>query len=59
MPQALGRHIICEAYGCDKEILNDVRRVEKIMVAAALLAVQRSERLPFTALVPRELAVLW
>ena len=36
MPQALGRHIICEAYGCDKEILNDVRRLEKIMVAAAL-----------------------
>lgn len=60
MPQALGRHIICEAYGCDKEILNDVRRVEKIMVAAALACgANRSERLPFTALVPRELAVLW
>ena len=38
MTQALGRHILCEAYGCDKEILNDVRHVEKIMVAAALAA---------------------
>jgi len=38
LTQALGRHILCEAYGCDKETLNDVRRVEKIMVAAALAA---------------------
>ncbi|MDD2431949.1 MAG: adenosylmethionine decarboxylase [Firmicutes bacterium] len=38
LTQALGRHILCEAYGCDRKVLNDVRRVEKIMVAAALAA---------------------
>lgn len=33
---ALGRHILCEAYGCDPEVLNDRKMVEKIMVEAAL-----------------------
>ncbi|OUM98079.1 MAG: S-adenosylmethionine decarboxylase proenzyme [Firmicutes bacterium ZCTH02-B6] len=38
MKHALGRHILCEAYGCDPEVLNDRRVVEQIMVDAALLA---------------------
>lgn len=37
MEQALGRHILCEAYGCDPEVLNDRKAVEQIMVDAALL----------------------
>lgn len=36
MEQALGRHILCEAYGCDPEVLNDRKVVEQIMVDAAL-----------------------
>ncbi len=36
--KALGRHILAEVYGCDPSILNDLRRVEKIMVDAALHA---------------------
>lgn len=36
MEQALGRHILCEAYGCDPEVLNDRQIVEQIMVDAAL-----------------------
>ena len=35
---ALGRHVLAELYGCDGELLNDVKRVEKIMVDAALAA---------------------
>lgn len=38
MNNALGRHILCEAYGCDPEVLNDRQRVEDIMVEAALEA---------------------
>lgn len=38
MIHTLGRHILCEAYGCDPEVLNDRRRVEDIMVEAALRA---------------------
>ncbi len=32
----LGRHVLAEIYGCDFEILNDVKKVEEIMVNAAL-----------------------
>jgi len=35
---ALGRHILAEIFGCRFELLNDVERVEKIMVNAALEA---------------------
>lgn len=38
MEAALGRHILCEAFGCDPERLNDRRWVEKTMVEAALEA---------------------
>lgn len=36
MEQALGRHILCESYGCAPEVLNDRKGVEQIMVDAAL-----------------------
>lgn len=34
----LGRHILAEIYGCAFEVLNDIKKVEKIMVNAALEA---------------------
>ncbi|MCR4418824.1 MAG: adenosylmethionine decarboxylase [Clostridia bacterium] len=36
--QALGRHVLAEIYGCDFDILNDVKKIEEIMVNAALAA---------------------
>lgn len=38
MNNALGRHVLAEVYGCSFDILNDVRKVEAIMVNAALEA---------------------
>lgn len=35
---ALGRHILAEFYGCNPSILDDVEKVEKFMVHAALEA---------------------
>lgn len=34
----LGRHVLAEICGCDFDILNDISRVEEIMVNAALEA---------------------
>ncbi|WP_066636232.1 adenosylmethionine decarboxylase [Desulfolucanica intricata] len=34
----LGRHVLAEIYGCDFDILNDISKVEEIMVNAALEA---------------------
>ncbi|KJS14812.1 MAG: S-adenosylmethionine decarboxylase proenzyme [Peptococcaceae bacterium BRH_c4b] len=34
----LGRHVLAEIYGCEFDILNDIKKVEKIMVNAALEA---------------------
>lgn len=34
----LGRHVLAEIYGCDFEVLNDLNKVEEIMVNAALEA---------------------
>lgn len=36
--QSLGRHVLAEVHGCRFEVLNDIRRVEDIMVNAALEA---------------------
>ncbi len=36
--QALGRHVLAEVYGCRFEALNDIQKVEDIMVNAALEA---------------------
>lgn len=38
MNGALGRHVLCEAFGCDAGVINDRDRVEEIMVQAALEA---------------------
>lgn len=35
---ALGRHILAEFHGCNAAILNDVAKVERVMVDAALEA---------------------
>jgi len=36
--QSLGRHVLAEIYGCRFEVLNDIKKVEDIMVNAALEA---------------------
>lgn len=36
--QSLGRHVLAEVYGCRFEVLNDIKKVEDIMVNAALEA---------------------
>lgn len=33
--KALGRHLLIELYNCDSKILDDVRKVEEIMVESA------------------------
>lgn len=38
MAGALGRHILCEVYGCDPLVLNDAETIETILVDAALKA---------------------
>ncbi|MGE5553149.1 MAG: adenosylmethionine decarboxylase [Betaproteobacteria bacterium] len=38
MTNALGRHVLCEMYGCDPEVLNDRKLIERILVDAALEA---------------------
>lgn len=34
--ETMGRHVISELWGCDFDILNDMERIEKIFVEAAL-----------------------
>jgi len=36
--QSLGRHILAEVNGCSFEVLNDIKKVEEIMINAALEA---------------------
>ncbi|MEN6350478.1 MAG: adenosylmethionine decarboxylase [Syntrophomonas sp.] len=36
--QSLGRHVLAEVYGCRFEVLNDIKKVEDIMINAALEA---------------------
>ncbi|MEQ8200857.1 MAG: adenosylmethionine decarboxylase [Syntrophomonadaceae bacterium] len=36
--QSLGRHVLAEVYGCRFDALNDIQKVEDIMVNAALEA---------------------
>ncbi len=33
--RSLGKHLLIELYDCDSKILNDVRKVEEVMAAAA------------------------
>ena len=54
MKNALGRHVLCEAYGCDPKVVDDRDQVENIMVQAALQRWGRSAgKLHFTNLRPR------
>jgi len=34
--KSLGRHVLAEIYGCEFDVLNDAKKVEEIMVNAAL-----------------------
>lgn len=36
--QSLGRHVLAEIYGCRFEVLNDIKKVQDIMINAALEA---------------------
>ncbi|MCD5405622.1 MAG: adenosylmethionine decarboxylase [Desulfotomaculum sp.] len=36
--KSLGRHVLAEIYGCEFDILNDIKKVEEIIVNAALEA---------------------
>ena len=36
--KSLGRHVLAEVYDCDFDMLNDVNKVEEIMINAALEA---------------------
>ncbi|MBU2542313.1 adenosylmethionine decarboxylase [Patescibacteria group bacterium] len=36
--KGLGRHVIVEFYDCDPEILNDLLKIEEVMVVAALVS---------------------
>jgi len=36
--KALGRHVLAEIYGCNFDVLNNLKKVEEIMVNAALEA---------------------
>ncbi len=38
MLKPLGRHVLAEIYGCPYDVLNDIKKVEGIMVNAALEA---------------------
>ncbi|MBE3577473.1 MAG: S-adenosylmethionine decarboxylase proenzyme [Limnochordales bacterium] len=53
MQKALGRHILCEAYGCDPEVLNDRQLVEELMVEAALDAGAEVREVAFHKFAPQ------
>jgi len=36
--RALGRHVLAEVYGCEFDAINDIKKVEDVMVKAALEA---------------------
>ena len=36
--QTLGRHLLIELHGCNPKILNDIKKVEEILVAGAKIA---------------------
>ncbi len=51
--QSLGRHILAEVYGCRFEVLNDIKKVEDIMVNAALEAGAEVRELVFHKFSPQ------
>ncbi|NLA59423.1 MAG: S-adenosylmethionine decarboxylase proenzyme [Firmicutes bacterium] len=53
MKNALGRHVLCEAYGCDPKVLDDREQVENIMVQAALHAGAEIREVAFHKFAPQ------
>ncbi|NLY51399.1 MAG: S-adenosylmethionine decarboxylase proenzyme [Firmicutes bacterium] len=53
MKNALGRHVLCEAYGCDPKVLDDRDQVENIMVQAALHAGAEVREVAFHKFAPQ------
>ena len=51
--QFLGRHVVAEIYGCRFGVLNDVEKVERIMVNAALEAGAEVRELVFHKFSPQ------
>ncbi|MEA1961043.1 MAG: adenosylmethionine decarboxylase [Bacillota bacterium] len=51
--QSLGRHVLAEVYGCRFEVLNDIKKVEDIMVNAALEAGAEVRELVFHKFSPQ------
>ena len=51
--QSLGRHVLAEVHGCRFEILNDIKRVQDIMVNAALEAGAEIRELVFHKFSPQ------
>ena len=51
--QALGRHVLAEVYGCRFEALNDIQKVEDIIVNAALEAGAEVRELVFHKFSPQ------
>lgn len=51
--QTLGRHVLAEVYGCKFEILNDLQKVQDIMVHAALEAGAEVRELVFHKFSPQ------
>ena len=50
----MGRHVLAEIYGCRFEVLNDVKKVEDIMVNAALEAGAEIREFVFHKFSPQE-----
>ena len=51
--QSLGRHVLAEVHGCKFEILNDIKKVQDIMVNAALEAGAEIRELVFHKFSPQ------
>lgn len=51
--QSLGRHVLAEVHGCRFEILNDLKKVQDIMVNAALEAGAEIRELVFHKFSPQ------
>jgi S-adenosylmethionine decarboxylase len=51
--QSLGRHVLAEVHGCRFEVLNDINKVQDIMVNAALEAGAEIRELAFHKFSPQ------
>lgn len=53
MKNALGRHVLAEVYGCDRQILDDINSVRDIMKTAALKAGAEIREVAFHKFAPQ------